>query len=100
MTTREDCGAADSWRDVRDFSRDWRGVSPVTKGRQRFGKQGNDVGVRARTAYARRVLATIRSAAVIGIDAYDVSVGGDWAQGLPWFSGVGLAAGAGREGRG
>ena len=74
-------------------------MSPVTKGRQRFGKQGNDVGVRARTAYARRVLATIRSAAVIGIDAYDVSVEVDCAQGLPWFSVVGLPAGAVKESR-
>ena len=41
------------------------------------------------------MLATIRSAAVIGIDAYDVSVEVDCAQGLPMFTVVGLPAGGG-----
>jgi magnesium chelatase family protein len=45
------------------------------------------------------VLATIRSAAVIGIDAYDVSVEVDCAQGLPQFTVVGLPAGAVKESR-
>jgi magnesium chelatase family protein len=45
------------------------------------------------------VLATIRSAAVLGIDAYDVSVEVDCAQGLPQFTIVGLAAGAVKESR-
>src|SRR5689334_18635297 len=45
------------------------------------------------------VLATIRSAAVIGIDAYEVSVEVDCAQGLPQFTIVGLAAGAVKESR-
>src|SRR5689334_10420038 len=45
------------------------------------------------------VLATIRSAAVIGIDAYDVSVEVDCAQGLPMFTVVGLPAGAVKESR-
>jgi magnesium chelatase family protein len=45
------------------------------------------------------VLATIRSAAVIGIDAYDVAVEVDCAQGLPQFTVVGLAAGAVKESR-
>ncbi|HKN68001.1 MAG TPA: magnesium chelatase domain-containing protein, partial [Gemmatimonadaceae bacterium] len=45
------------------------------------------------------MLATIRSAAVIGIDAYDVSVEVDCAQGLPMFTVVGLPAGAVKESR-
>jgi len=45
------------------------------------------------------VLATIRSAAVIGIEAYDVAVEVDCAQGLPQFTVVGLAAGAVKESR-
>lgn len=45
------------------------------------------------------MLATIRSAAVLGIDAYDVSVEVDCAQGLPQFTVVGLAAGALKESR-
>ena len=45
------------------------------------------------------MLATIRSAAVIGIDAYDVSVEVDSAQGLPQFAIVGLPAGAVKESR-
>ena len=49
--------------------------------------------------YAPRVLATIRSAAVLGIDAYDISVEVDCAQGLPQFTIVGLAAGAVKESR-
>jgi magnesium chelatase family protein len=45
------------------------------------------------------VLAIIGSAAVLGIDAYDVSVEVDCAQGLPQFTIVGLAAGAVKESR-
>lgn len=45
------------------------------------------------------MLATIRSAAVLGIDAYEVSVEVDCAQGLPQFTIVGLAAGAVKESR-
>jgi len=45
------------------------------------------------------VLATIRSAAVIGIDAYDVSVEVDCARGLPQFAIVGLPAGSVKESR-
>ena len=45
------------------------------------------------------MLATIRSAAVIGIDAYDVSVEVDCAQCLPMFTVVGLPAGAVKESR-
>jgi magnesium chelatase family protein len=45
------------------------------------------------------VLATIRSAAVIGIDAYDVCVEVDCAHGLPQFAIVGLPAGAVKESR-
>jgi magnesium chelatase family protein len=46
-----------------------------------------------------RVLAAIRSAAVLGIDAYDVTVETDAANGLPQFTVVGLPAGAVRESR-
>ncbi|HEU4641308.1 MAG TPA: YifB family Mg chelatase-like AAA ATPase [Gemmatimonadaceae bacterium] len=45
------------------------------------------------------MLAAIRSAAVIGIDAYDVTVEVDAANGLPQWTVVGLAAGAVRESR-
>src|SRR4051812_27675680 len=45
------------------------------------------------------MLAAIRSAAVLGIEAYDVTVEVDAAKGLPnWFT-VGLAAGAVKESR-
>lgn len=43
------------------------------------------------------MLAAIRSAAVLGVDAYDVTVEVDAAQGLPQWTVVGLAAGAVRE---
>jgi magnesium chelatase family protein len=45
------------------------------------------------------VLATVRSAAVLGIEAYDVAVEVDCAQGLPQFTVVGLPAGAVKESR-
>ncbi|HEX6534098.1 MAG TPA: YifB family Mg chelatase-like AAA ATPase [Gemmatimonadaceae bacterium] len=45
------------------------------------------------------MLAAVRSAAVIGIDAYDVTVEVDAANGLPQWMVVGLAAGAVRESR-
>src|ERR1041385_6410739 len=45
------------------------------------------------------MLARIRSAAVLGIDAYLVDVEVDITNGLPSFSTVGLAHGAVREGR-
>src|SRR5688500_10081428 len=45
------------------------------------------------------MLAAVRSAAVMGIDAYDVTVEVDVAQGLPQFTIVGLAAGAVKESR-
>src|SRR5687768_18103193 len=45
------------------------------------------------------MLAAVPSAAVLGIDAYDVTVEVDVAQGLPQFTIVGLAAGAVKESR-
>lgn len=45
------------------------------------------------------MLAAIRSAAVVGIDAYDVTVEIDVANGLPSFTLVGLASGAVKESR-
>jgi magnesium chelatase family protein len=45
------------------------------------------------------VLATIRSATILGIDAYSVHVEVDISSGLPSFATVGLANGAVREGR-
>src|SRR5687767_6417612 len=45
------------------------------------------------------MLAAVRSAALIGIDAYDVIVEVDAAPGLPQWTIVGLAAGAVRESR-
>ena len=46
-----------------------------------------------------RMLARVRSAAVLGIDAYLVEVEADLAAGLPTFSTVGLPQGAVKEGR-
>jgi len=46
-----------------------------------------------------RMLAAVRSAAVIGIDAYDVTVEVDAAQGLPQWTIVGLPVGAVKESR-
>src|SRR4030095_11212349 len=45
------------------------------------------------------MLAAVRSAAVLGIDAYDVLVGVDVALGLPMWTIVGLPAGAVKESR-
>ena len=45
------------------------------------------------------MLARVRSAAVLGVDAYLVDVEVDIANGLPSFSTVGLPHGAVREGR-
>ncbi|HKW47164.1 MAG TPA: YifB family Mg chelatase-like AAA ATPase [Gemmatimonadaceae bacterium] len=65
----------------------------------RFGRRGNDGASGDLRRYAAAVLATIHSAAVIGIDAYDVSVEVDCAHGLPQFAIVGLPAGAVKESR-
>jgi magnesium chelatase family protein len=53
----------------------------------------------ARRCDDSRVLAAVRSAAVLGIDAYDVTVEVDAASGLPHWMIVGLAAGAVKESR-
>lgn len=53
---------------------------------------------RARRRYSR-VLAAVASAAVVGIDAYAVTVEVDAAQGLPQWTIVGLPAGAVKESR-
>jgi magnesium chelatase family protein len=45
------------------------------------------------------MLAAVRSAALVGIDAYDVIVEVDAAQGLPQWTIVGLAASAVKESR-
>ena len=45
------------------------------------------------------MLAAVRSAAIVGIDAYDVTVEVDVAKGLPAFTLVGLASGAVKESR-
>src|SRR3954462_2575242 len=45
------------------------------------------------------MLAAVRSAALVGIDAYDVTVEVDAAPGLPQWTIVGLAAGAVKESR-
>ena len=45
------------------------------------------------------MLARVRSAAVLGIDAYLVDVETDIANGLPTFATVGLPQGAVKEGR-
>jgi magnesium chelatase family protein len=50
-------------------------------------------------SHIRDVLARIRSAAVLGVDAYPVDVEIDISSGLPSFATVGLPQGAVREGR-
>ena len=50
-------------------------------------------------AYCLRVLAAVRSAAVLGIDAYDICVEVDVAPGLPHWTIVGLPAGEVKESR-
>ena len=49
--------------------------------------------------YSSRMLARVRSAALLGIDAYPVDVEVDISPGLPSFSTVGLPHGAVKEGR-
>jgi magnesium chelatase family protein len=58
-----------------------------------------DDAVRGARRFFPAMLAAVRSAAVLGIDAYDVTVEVDVAQGLPQFTIVGLAAGAVKESR-
>src|SRR6185503_1387890 len=53
----------------------------------------------AKVAALCAMLAAIRAAAVVGIDAYDVTVEVDVANGLPSFTLVGLASGAVKESR-
>src|SRR5205085_5982842 len=50
-------------------------------------------------AHHALMLAAIQSAAVLGIDAYDVTVEVDAAQGLPQWTIVGLPVGAVKESR-
>ena len=59
---------------------------------------GDDISA-AQSLYVRLMLAAIRSAAVLGIEAYDVTVEVDAAQGLPNWTVVGLPAGAVKESR-
>ena len=58
-----------------------------------------DDAARARGATFSGMLAAIRSAAVLGIEAYDVTVEVDAARGLPQWTIVGLPAGAVKESR-
>lgn len=51
------------------------------------------------TNWLVKLLATVYSAAVLGIDAYRVDVEVDVTQGLPSFATVGLPQGAVKEGR-
>ena len=51
------------------------------------------------TPYSFRMLAAVRSAAVLGVDAFDVTVEVDCARGLPNWTIVGLAASSVRESR-
>ena len=64
----------------------------------RQGPRGSDDGSRTRER-SSRMLAAIRSAAVLGIDAYDVTVEVDVALGLPQWTTVGLPASAVKESR-
>ena len=58
-----------------------------------------DGGPRPLALHYMRVLAAVRSAALVGIDAYAVTVEVDAAPGLPQFAIVGLPAGAVKESR-
>lgn len=68
-------------------------------GEERAGPRCSDDGAIAPVSYSHSVLAAVRSAAVLGIDAYDVTVEVDVAQGLPMWTIVGLPAGAVKESR-
>src|SRR5215210_3006359 len=65
----------------------------------RFRERSFDDGRRSVRAFFACMLAAVHSAAVLGIDAYGVTVEVDVAQGLPQFTIVGLAAGAVKESR-
>src|SRR6476620_10931708 len=75
------------------WSREWRPCG-ATMRRARIGCWPPE-----RHSYLRSVLAAFRSAAVLGIDAYDVTVEVDVALGLPQWMLVGLPASAVTEGR-
>src|SRR5687767_1353665 len=75
---------------VRDYSP--RGASAIPLGRH--------AGLpSAELHHTQRMLSCIRSAALLGIDAYPVDVEIDISSGLPTFSTVGLGHGAVKEGR-
>ena len=59
----------------------------------------NDDTVRTGPCTVDGMLASVRSAAVLGIDAYDVAVEVDVAPGLPYWTLVGLPAGEVKESR-
>src|SRR5215217_7142852 len=67
----------------------------------RFGPDARSGGAAAwrRRGYRAGMLAAVRSAAVLGIEAYAVTVEVDATKGLPQFTLVGLAAGAVKESR-
>src|SRR5690348_14871611 len=73
-----------------------RGTPDAT---ERSGRRSADTPPAPRPARLRDMLARVRSAAVLGVDAYLVDVEVDLASGLPSFSTVGLPHGAVREGR-
>jgi magnesium chelatase family protein len=64
-----------------------------------FATGGNDDALRRGGADHSSVLAAVRSAAVLGIEAYDVTVEVDVAAGLPAWTIVGLASSAVKEAR-
>src|SRR6185312_17569839 len=65
----------------------------------RLRRRDSDPRIRARRRHVALMLAAIHSAAVLGIEAYDVTVEVDAAQGLPQWTIVGLPAGAVKESR-
>jgi magnesium chelatase family protein len=75
--------------------------APVIRLTGAFGFVGraNDVSRRLRQGEDSRMLAAIRSAALVGIEAYDVLVEVDAAPGLPQWTMVGLPLGAVKESR-
>jgi magnesium chelatase family protein len=65
----------------------------------RLHPQRDDVPASRKRTHTHPVLAAVRSAAVVGIDAYAVTIEVDSAPGLPQWTIVGLPAGAVRESR-
>src|SRR6185503_1646222 len=92
-------------------ARRWRGAARVSRTGFRCSARHADRATRGTGArsfgttpatlgnYRRRMLAAVRSAAVLGVDAFDVTVEVDCTRGLPHWTVVGLPASSVKESR-